>query len=195
MIEVYENFLNKKEADKIYNIHTSEFFPWYYMNHTSLKQSLDSIDDDNLKNKVIDNFQFYHTFYRDNKQNSDFYKDIMTIIKNKKVLKIKNMRRIKSNLNTNLVGYNKTNIQIPHYDVSYDEMQQSDKLYYSLLYYINDSDGDTIFYNNNYNEIFRTSPKKGKAVLFNSSILHCACNPIKNNKRLVTNFIFEVNNA
>ena len=65
--------------------------------------------------------------------------------------------------------------------------------YKSLIYYVNDSDGDTIFFNDNLKEIKRVNPKKGKAVLFDSNILHCGSNPINTLNRVVINFIFEGN--
>ena len=36
-------------------------------------------------------------------------------------------------------------------------------------------------------------PKKNTAVLFDSNILHCGCNPIKSSMRGVINFIFKDN--
>lgn len=44
----------------------------------------------------------------------------------------------------------------------------------SLIYYINDSDGDTVFFDNNNNVIESVTPKKGTAVLFDGLILHAA---------------------
>ena len=41
-----------------------------------------------------------------------------------------------------------------------------------FLYYINDSDGDTIFFNDEGSEIKRISPKKGRIVFFDGSIKH-----------------------
>ena len=58
-----------------------------------------------------------------------------------------------------------------------------------LLYYVNDSDGDTILYNKNKEEIKRVSPKKGKAIFFDGSIYHSAGIP-KNSHRAVINFNF-----
>lgn len=47
------------------------------------------------------------------------------------------------------------------------------------LYYVNDSDGDTIFFDDNENEIKRISPKEGRIVVFNGSIKHCGSKPTK----------------
>ena len=94
--------------------------------------------------------------------------------------------RVKCNLNLNVTGYKKSSHQPIHQD-------QILKGYMSLIYYINDSDGDTIFFNKDLKETKRVKPKKNTAVLFDSNILHCGCNPIKSMRRAVINFIFKGN--
>ena len=58
------------------------------------------------------------------------------------------------------------------------------------LYYVNDSDGDTIFYDKNNKEINRVSPKKGRIAFFDGSIDHCGSKP-QNNTRIVINTVFQ----
>lgn len=55
-----------------------------------------------------------------------------------------------------------------------------------LLYYVCDSDGDTVFYKNN-KIIKRVTPKKGTAIIFDGSTLHSAFQPNKS-VRCVINF-------
>lgn len=52
----------------------------------------------------------------------------------------------------------------PHVDLAIDHAV--------VLYYVNDADGDTVFFDNNNNIVESVSPKKGRVVLFNGSILH-----------------------
>ena len=80
-----------------------------------------------------------------------------------------------------------------HVDLPYQHMV--------LLYYINDSDGDTVFSDLNskdvtrqsldsdtkYNIIKRVTPKKGRGVFFNGRIFHASSKPSKN-VRCVANF-------
>ena len=63
-----------------------------------------------------------------------------------------------------------------------------------FLYYANDSDGDTIFYEQDQKtEITRVSPKKGRAVIFDGSIPHSGSTPTKN-ERIAININFSVIN-
>jgi len=189
MIKIFENFLSEEYANEIYDLHTDLEFPWFYCPHTDRKTVLDKVKNEDLKSKVISNYQFQHIYYEE-QINSDYFSNILPIVENKDFLKIDKLTRVKANFNTIISNYNKDNIQIPHTDLN-ERYKSVSNLIYSLLYYVNDSDGDTIFYDEKENEIYRTTPKKGKAVLFNSTILHCACNPIKNNKRIVINFVYK----
>ena len=56
-------------------------------------------------------------------------------------------------------------------------------------YYINDSEGDTVFFDDNKKEIKRVSPKKGRIVFFNGNQLHSGSYPT-NTPRFILNFNF-----
>jgi hypothetical protein len=94
-----------------------------------------------------------------------------------------NLLRIKCGLlvKTGKTTYNKAHIDynIPHK---------------TLLYYVNDSDGDTIFfdYNSDGNRIpvDRCSPKKGRIILFGGGIYHSSSCPQQHQKRVVINANF-----
>ena len=43
MIKVFENFLNKKYNNEIYDLHTDLEFPWFHSPHTDKKSALDKI--------------------------------------------------------------------------------------------------------------------------------------------------------
>jgi hypothetical protein len=57
--------------------------------------------------------------------------------------------------------------------------------HFVCLYYINNSDGDTIFYNNQKEEIQRVSPKKGRIIFFDGTIKHSGSFPSKNTRAII----------
>jgi len=95
---VIDNFLPKNEFDKIKEIHMSNMFPWYFMNHVANKED----------NK---NFYFIHTFYNFDKllSNQFYFRACCEPLLSKIGYdKINRLIRIKSNL------FTKTGEQIKH---------------------------------------------------------------------------------
>ena len=97
--------------------------------------------------------------------------------------------RIKFNLLNRL---DTTEFNYPHIDTT-------EKDFISLVYYVNDSDGDTVIFNeshpfesNNLTVKERVSPKKGRAVLINADTYHSASNPRNTEVRVILNVVFRL---
>ena len=60
----------------------------------------------------------------------------------------------------------------------------------TVLYYVNNSDGDTFFFDDDLNITDRVTPKAGKAIMFDGLTYHASSNPSKS-YRLVINMNFE----
>ena len=95
----------------------------------------------------------------------------------------------KANLNFSMTNYTNENHQPIHSDVGHFKWNEEGCK--SLLYYVNDSDGDTIFFDNELNITTRVSPKKNRVIIFDSINLHAGSNPIENHMRAVINLIFK----
>lgn len=93
--------------------------------------------------------------------------------------------RIKANLQIRCESNKKENHNTPHIDTP-------SMKHYVAIYYVIDSDGDTILFNEDNTEKARIAPKKGRFVVFDGDILHTGCHPIKNTKRIVLNYNFSI---
>ena len=93
-------------------------------------------------------------------------------------------------------------VNVPEEAHSYPhtDLNQADVKGISMLYYVNDSDGDTIFFEESPEEFNgtlsvkqRVSPKKGTAVIFDSATIHAGQVPKNAKNRVVVSSIFLVN--
>jgi hypothetical protein len=83
---------------------------------------------------------------------------------------------------------------LDHYNIPH---QDDDQNTLSLVYYCNDSDGDTILFDQFYTGTpperltihQRVTPKKNRAVIFDSTRYHASSNPINTKARFVLNFV------
>jgi hypothetical protein len=76
---------------------------------------------------------------------------------------------------------NKGRAHTPHIDQHYS--------HYTMLYYVNDSDGPTTFFEN-LDIIDSISPKRGRCVLFPGDTYHASSCPQKSDIRIVCNYNF-----
>ena len=60
------------------------------------------------------------------------------------------------------------------------------------MLYLNDSDGDTIIFDENFKIKKRITPKKNRVVIFDGITYHTGCHPCKNDKRIVLNVNFDL---
>jgi len=87
--------------------------------------------------------------------------------------------RAKANLLTQYQNNKKEYYNTPHVDMKFP--------HHVLLYYINDSDGDTILFKDR--KIWkRISPKKNRLIMFNHKILHSSSHPLESAARVVLNY-------
>lgn len=169
------NFLEEKESKKIKDFFFHPSFDWHL--------SLNTVEEQSNKN-FIDHFQFSHVFYFDNMPKSDYFNDInnlfLKFLKKHNVV-CKAILRSKSNLIIRYPGMENKILQ-PHIDAPF-----SHKVF---LYYVNDSDGNTVFFDNDLKIQKEVSPLQGKGILFDGLTYHANKMPSKSDFRCVINIAF-----
>ena len=117
------------------------------------------------------------------------------------MLKYEHIFRCKINLQTKASEETRGKFNAPHCDLG----TSSEEKYLTALYYLNDSDGDTYFFNetldeindiknlNNLSVLAKVSPKAGRLVIFPSNITHAGSHPIDSTHRVVINYNFHLN--
>lgn len=175
MADTIETFkVHSDISNKLEQLICSEQFPWYF-NTNTVGNDIGRVSSENN----FEGFQFVHGLYRDHVPQSGFFNDIVPVLTDIKEMQFEFFNRIKLNLNL------RSHTEYVHLPVHVDTHNPK---YTSMIYYVNDSDGDTLFFDNNNTIIERVTPEKGKVIFFKSNIPHAAQNPIKNEKRIIINF-------
>jgi hypothetical protein len=180
MIKQVYNPLSQQEADQVEQMASDKFFPWYYFGNVH-----------NVENGSSITYGFQHTAIDNGKENSsvcEMAKSITHSVANAAGLEIESIYHLRFNLLT------KQHIDIaPHFHTDlfpyfYAQNPHLGK-HYSGIYYINDSDGCTLFEN----EETKIEPIKNTGVVFDGTMMHSASYPMSNQIRLVLNMNFFVN--
>ena len=187
-IEVHENVLSEEHWKHLYDFISNEWFSWTYQLGTSHNDETGKYDREGDTPQLVRNLFHretissktkFPTAFNQSMQLHEYFEVLpqITMIP-QKILPNSNPRRIKVNL-----------LQ-PHPDAGEHHPWHIDSTnsYTSMIYYINDSDGDTFI---NKVETQRITPKANTAVIFPSNWWHASSNPTKG-KRIVINYVAEM---
>jgi len=195
---IIDDFLPKIYQDSLETMLTGSEFPWTF---NSYSVSGHPITDYYTDAPTKEHIQFRHIFVDNNEIKSPFLKFLEPLIvsfQNQMQSKIKYSQRIKTNL---LMKQDGPHLQVPHIDdtdfITGVPNRVGKK---TLLYYVNGGDGDTVLYNEYYDGetlglITRqqtVTPKKGRAVIFDSHQIHSGCCPAVSDYRMIINCVFEI---
>jgi len=194
-MRIIDDFIPKEYADKLYDTISYGNFEWYL--HPATIHRRDSISDYThgvvYDGKTQDSPQFVHPFYDkgDIHPFFDLIEPFKLYMEDNGIFP-KQLFRIKANMIMREPDFPLNHHNTAHTDTDYENA-------HSLIYYLNDSDGDTFIFNEVGNEIpdrltiaERVTPKAGRAVFFKSQQYHASSPPILSFKRMVINFVFEV---
>jgi len=99
-------------------------------------------------------------------------------------IKIKYEDIVRCHVNHQIPVYNNSN-QNKHNTPHLDFPNLKDPCF-TLIYYVNDSDGDTVFFDEDLNIKKKITPKMGNMVLFNGNSPHAASHPIKSHRYIIS---------
>ena len=170
-----------RSEDAVHKLMMSTNFPWYWNSENIVPMTPDK-----------DIFQMTHVFFLKRTVWSQYYNLVNTIVGylvEKTGLKIKRVVRIKGNLIPNIAHEEESLNNLIHTDM--DETNPGN--FVSMVYYVTDSDGDTTILDEDKKTVLLTSqPKKGNAIWFNSKQNHRSAVPKSHKRRVVINFILEL---
>ena len=185
-MEYKDNILGPNQFSKLSQILNDSNMPFFFHEATAyLEDRPESIYD----------YSFSHLIYMDGQvfsQLSNYVEGCVRAALDNAGEKINELWRIRVGLCT---GQRETVVHTPHIDYN--------KPHKSALLYMNDTDGDTIFYNefhdpkdintyeltknNTYTEYKRVTPKANRFVWFDGLRYHSSSTPVNTAKRLVIN--------
>lgn len=185
-MKIIDNLLPKQYEDHIESLLLGPEFPWF-LNSTTVQPGYNPPTDE----RTIDVCQFTHRFFLYGEILSPLYSELFPILilleKETGRSYVDRILRIKANF----IPRNSTFPDGCYNPAHVDDHDSNE----TLLYYVNDSDGDTIVFNEKHaakSLSFKEScsPKKGRCLLFDSSYLHSSTPPRIAEKRVVLNFVF-----
>jgi len=169
-IKVIDKLLPESFQNRLEEMLTDGYFPYYYDAETKVQSN------------EFDVGQFIHNFFINNAKSSWWLEiqPIFYFLEYNYNIVFKNVLRAKANF---LLPYHRQEPHPLHIDINDDR-------YYSLIYYVNDSDGDTVFYKDFSKKV---TPTQGRAVFFRSNIPHASSSPLFSKNRIVINLVGELN--
>jgi hypothetical protein len=175
MYKIIPNLLSKEQEDLLESSVLNENTQWIFNRFAAYKSPAYGVSDDSKK--AISSFR--HAVYQNGKMLDREMFDMFKVIPEK--LGAKNIYNMICQLQLVTVGKQNT---IKHVDMP---MHQTP--YYSAVYYINNSDGPTVLYNQDGSELVRCEHERGKVIMFDGNTPHHASKPTTD-IRCIMNFCF-----
>ena len=198
-IIIFDDFIEKDYQEKIKTEllgaedHLGQQFPWYYiedvtsaydpdsqhrpgLSHQYVKLPKGLDDDEDVKPKVVGQVQ------------SEYHELFVPMLKTVGVkLGMRNINVLQGRSFLQFPVNTDGTIDSPHIDIC------SEVDFIVALYYVVDSDGNTVIYNETeesktYTIKKSVTPKQGRMVIFDGSLYHAAEQPINSNTRCVVNY-------
>jgi hypothetical protein len=170
---------------------------WVFMPKTSIELSNQKYSE-KIFSRIYESHSFSHFLLWDkdpylNAPGSEQAMEILNKFGSKHGIEVEKIIRAKVNLSSRSDSSAQFKFYTPHVDI--------DIQHFGFIYYLNDSDGDTVFFNKTHpeqkmsesdtEEILRVSPKAGRAVLFNGLQYHAGSPCVDSDYRALINIDFQ----
>jgi hypothetical protein len=194
MIEIYDDIIPVEQQIFIEESMTDTAFPWFLTKHGTVQENateyLNCYIPEELRTgyTVKEYVQFIHMFYTLQRETCSPAHNTITLpifekLKIAANLKFTQLLRVKANFQTQCNFSKEEFVNMPHIDSFIDHKV--------ALYYVNDSDGDTVFFKEDGTIIQSVSPKRGRFVVFDGTQYHAGRHPKNSDMRIVINFNFQ----
>jgi len=188
-MQIITNFVKPRIQDELETLFLSNNFPYYYSNESCILPGNKNLisEDPRLTGDVfvdedtVESAQFSHLLCTDTGPNSDHYVRVLPILN--KLLDIVDgdyrVHRCKVNMNLADARF-EGKYHMPHIDNGFEGQ-------ITALYYVNDADGDTLFFDDSNQITKRITPEKGKLVWWPGKVFHAKAHAISTPARIVLN--------
>jgi hypothetical protein len=200
MHKIFDDLLPSALTDRIEGMLMSRDFSWFALDNLSLGDQ-----EEKYKFTYKDNYRYIETYgmssliYKDDHWYDPYslymmVRQIIDYVVDKEGIEYNRILRVKANFLTQNVdhSFDEMCINFPHLD-NYNDHKV-------LVYYVNDSDGDTVLFNEQFDPEHRTKtepielttearvqPKKGRILMFDGLQYHTSQNPINSKHRCIIN--------
>jgi hypothetical protein len=205
MIKIFENLLPVSLQNRIEQTVNDDMFPWFFMDNikTQREYSAEVLQDMPKwdMSKVVDSFGLVHLVcFRDqaNSPHFDMFRSVLYLLEKQEGFEIDSILRVRIRRTVKTEGSDDSTYNTPHVDMLHE------KPFLTFVYYIEESDGDTLFFDRCFekgsNDAEKAEPKilqrvkykKGNGVLFDGHRFHAGNSPTNYLKRTVVNYDFTI---
>ena len=190
-IAVYKDFCPKSYVNFLENYYSYEM-KWAYVNKATGEEKGRDWKENCKDSPMMCLVHYDHKVPHDDTTNE--IRSLLWFLEKETQMEVTYLYRAKSNLYLKNEAW-KDKMHVPHTDNG-----RTDAL--SLIYYVNDSDGPTYFFNTKITDknpqdgkvIAKIHPKAGTGVVFESARFHAGTLPSEHPNRMVINIVFNANN-
>ena len=184
---VIDDFLPDADFKTMQNELLGDNFPWYFLPKVSRHPGT------YMPPGSTETYGWFNNFYSKEDGFDSVTMDIIQPLLDK-IVSHENAEfiRIRASLKTQLKGFTENDYNLPHVDYDYPHK--------SIIYYLNESDGDTWMFNEKFTKFpepdkftvkDRITPKPNRLLVFDGLDYHTASNPINSTTRFIININYK----